>query len=201
MTQTPTPPLTNGSRGNGRGGDTAVAEAAYQRNLGAGQQVRRTTIGLLVNDQPGVLVRTSQVFSRRGYNIESLVVSSAHVIPGTSRMTITCSGPADVLHQIILQLDKLVDVIHAHDHTDDDAVTRELALFKVACSVVERSEILQITEVFRGKTIDITDETITIEATGTTEKMDALKKMLGKFDLREMVRTGKVVMARGTEIT
>ena len=201
MTQTTTDPTQAARTNVPRAADTAAAEAAYRRNIGAGQQVRRTTIGLLVNDQPGVLVRTSQVFSRRGYNIESLVVSPAHVIAGTSRMTITCSGPADVLHQIILQLDKLVDVIHAHDHTDDDAVTRELALFKVACSVEDRTEILQITEVFRGKPIDITDETITVEATGTTEKMDALEKMLAKFDLREMVRTGKVVMARGTDVT
>lgn len=193
---------TQGANGSAAGNAaTAVAEAAYLRNVGAGQALRRTTIGLLVNDQPGVLMRVSQVFSRRAYNIESLVVSSAHVTPHTSRMTITCSGPADVLHQIILQLDKLVDVIHAHDHTDDDAVTRELALFKVACSVAERAEVLQITEVFRGKTIDISDETITVEATGTSEKMDALEKLLAKFDLREMVRTGKVVMARGTAIT
>ena len=200
MTQTtPQPGPTNGAHCNSAA--TAAAETAYRRNVGAGREVRRTTIGLLVNDQPGVLMRVCQVFSRRGYNIESLVVSSAHVIPGTSRMTITCSGPADVLHQIILQVDKLIDVIHAHDHTDDDAVTRELALFKVACTIEQRTEILQITEVFRGKTIDITEETITIEATGSTEKMDALEKMLAKFDLREMVRTGKVVMARGTEIT
>ena len=160
----------------------------------------RTTIGLLVNDRPGVLMRISQVFSRRGYNIESLVVSSAHV-QNCSRMTITCSGPADVLNQIILQLDKLVDVIHARDHSGDHAVTRELALFKVACSVDQRTEVLQITEVFRGKTVDISDETITIEATGTSEKMDALENLLSKFDLREMVRTGKVVMARGDETT
>ena len=161
---------------------------------------KTTTIGLLVNDRPGVLVRISQVFSRRGYNIASLVVSPAHV-SNTSRMTITSSGPADVLHQIILQLNKLVDVIHARDHTDDQAVTRELALFKVGCTVAERTEVLQITEVFRGKTIDISEETITIEATGTSEKMNALEALLGKFDLREMVRTGKVVMARGSELT
>ena len=116
-------------------------------------------------------------------------------------MTITSSGPADVLHQIILQLNKLVDVIHARDHTDNQAVTRELALFKVGCTVAERTEVLQITEVFRGKTIDISEETITIEATGTSEKMNALEALLGKFDLREMVRTGKVVMARGNEVT
>ena len=112
-------------------------------------------------------------------------------------MTITCSGPEDVLHQIILQLDKLIDVIHANDHTDDEAVTRELAMFKVGCTVDERSEVLQITEVFRTKTVDISEDTITVEATGTSDKIDALEQLLGKFDLREMVRTGKVVMARG----
>lgn len=164
------------------------------------KRAKKTTIGLLVNDRPGVLMRISQVFSRRGYNIESLVVSTAH-IPNSSRMTITCTGPEDVLHQIILQLDKLVDVIHARDHSEDQAVTRELALFKVACSIAQRSEVLQIAEVFRGKTVDISEETITLEATGTTEKMDALEKMLARFDLREMVRTGKVVMARGTDVT
>ena len=92
-------------------------------------------------------------------------------------------------------------MIHARDHTDDKAVIRELALFKVVCTVSQRTELLQIAEVFRAKTVDISDETITVETTGTSEKMDALEKLLGKFDLREMVRTGKVVMARGTEQT
>ena len=160
----------------------------------------KTTIGLLVNDRPGVLVRIAQCFARRGYNIENLVVSPAH-IPQCSRMTITSIGPAIELHQIILQLNKLVDVIHAKDHSADEAITRELALFKVGCSVAERTEVLQIAEVFRGKTVDISEATITIEATGTTEKMDALKSLLSKFDLMEMVRTGKVVMARGIEPT
>ena len=179
------------------GGPHNGSQPATAATAAPATQPKRTTIGLLVNDMPGVLMRISQVFSRRGYNIESLVVSSAH-LSNTSRMTITCSGPEDVLHQIILQLDKLVDVIHARDHTDDEAVTRELALFKVGCTVEERSEVLQIVEVFRGKTVDISDETITIEATGTSEKMDAMQRMLSKFDLREMVRTGKVVMARGS---
>ena len=160
----------------------------------------KATIGLLVNDRPGVLVRIAQCFARRGYNVENLVVSPAH-IPQCSRMTITSLGPGDELQQIILQLNKLVDVIHAKDHSDSDALTRELALFKVGCSVVERSEILQITEVFRGKTVDISEDTITIEATGTSDKMNALESLLGKFDLKEMIRTGKVVMARGDETT
>ena len=112
-------------------------------------QPKTTTVGLLVNDRPGVLVRISQVFSRRGYNIGSLVVSPAH-IPNTSRMTLTCTGPEDVLHQIILQLNKLVDVIHARDHTDDQAVTRELALFKVACSVSWNPPLLQNVQNYGG---------------------------------------------------
>jgi len=179
---------------------TVPSPAAVLTSNGRNRDVLKATIGLLVNDRPGVLVRLSQVFSRRGFNIESLVVSPAH-IDNTSRMTITCTGPEDILQQIILQLNKLVDVIHARDHTDDQAVTRELALFKVGCGVEERTEILQITEVFRGKAVDISEDTITIEATGTSEKMDAMESLLGKFDLQEMVRTGKVVMARGNQIT
>ncbi len=189
--------IKHGSNGHAR----RDAVRAYERYGRDGQTIRRTTIGLLVNDQPGVLMRVSQTFSRRGYNIESLVVSPAHAIANTSRMTITCAGPGDVLHQIILQLDKLVDVIHARDHTEDEAVTRELALYKVVCTVAERTEVLQIASVFRAQTVDISDETITLESTGTSEKMDALEKLLSKFDLREVVRTGKVVMAKGIEIT
>ena len=184
---------------NGKTTGSAAGASTATDDDGLGAQTR-TTIGLLVNDQPGVLMRISQVFSRRGFNIESLVVSPAHSTD-TSRMTITCSGPEDILSQIILQLDKLVDVIHARNHTDDQAVTRELAMFKVGCTVAERTEILQITEVFRGKTVDISDETVTVEATGTSDKMDALEQLLSKFDLREMVRTGKVVMARGDAVT
>ena len=160
----------------------------------------KATIGLLVNDQPGVLVRVAQVFARRGYNIENLVVSQAN-IHNTSRMTITCVGPEAELHQIILQLNKLVDVIHANDHSENQTILRELALFKIGCSVTERTEVLQISEVFRGKTVDISTETITLEATGTTEKMDALRELLSKFEIKEMVRTGKVVMARGDQAT
>ena len=178
----------------------ARQEAVDAPQLKPAEPQQKATIGLLVNDRPGVLVRIAQCFARRGYNIENLVVSPAH-IPHCSRMTITSIGPGIELHQIILQLNKLVDVIHAKDHSADEAITRELALFKVGCSVAERTEVLQIAEVFRGKTIDISEETITIEATGTTEKMDALEKLLSKFDLREMVRTGKVVMARGQQMT
>jgi len=168
--------------------------------LKAATPTAKSTIGLLVNDRPGVLVRIAQVFARRGYNIENLVVSQAH-IPNTSRMTTTCIGPKNELQQIILQLNKLVDVIHAKDHTNDQAIVRELTLCKIGCTVSERAEVLQIAEVFRGKTVDISSDSITIEATGTTEKMNALCALLEKFEIREMVRTGKVVMARGDQTT
>ena len=186
---------------NGQTADLDARQAAVDApQMTDHAPTKKATIGLLVNDQPGVLVRISQVFARRAYNIESLVVSPAH-IPHCSRMTITSSGPREALQQIILQLNKLVDVMRAYDHTDDMAVTRELSLFKVGCSVDERTEVLQIIEVFRGKTVDISEETITVEATGPTEKIDTLERLLSKFDLREMVRTGKIVMGRGTQIT
>jgi len=178
----------------------ARQEAVDAPQLTATAPNDKATIGLLVNDQPGVLVRVAQVFARRGYNIENLVVSQAH-IQSTSRMTITCVGPEAELHQIILQLNKLVDVIHANDHGENQTILRELALFKIGCSVTERTEVLQIAEVFRGKTVDISTDTVTIEATGTTEKMDALRELLSKFEIKEMVRTGKVVMARGDQAT
>lgn len=188
------------SQPTGQSGAAAPSGAGSGGTNGGNGTRHRVTIGLLVYDRPGVLVRIAQVFSRRGSNIESLVVSPTNM-PATSRMTITSSGPPDVFQQIILQLNKLVDVIHARDHSMDQAVTRELALFKVGCSVAERAEVLQLAEVFRGKTIDISATTITVEATGTTEKIEALAAMLAKFDLREMVRTGKVVMARGPSAT
>ena len=178
----------------------ARQEAVDAPQLTATAPNDKATIGLLVNDQPGVLVRVAQVFARRGYNIENLVVSQAH-IQSTSRMTITCVGPEAELHQIILQLNKLVDVIHANDHGENQTILRELALFKIGCSVKERTEVLQIAEVFRGKTVDISTDTVTIEATGTTEKMDALRELISKFEIKEMVRTGKVVMARGDQAT
>ncbi|MGY8824344.1 MAG: acetolactate synthase small subunit [Candidatus Latescibacterota bacterium] len=176
------------------------AAAVDAPQLKAAAPTKKTTIGLLVNDRPGVLVRIAQAFARRGYNIENLVVSQAH-IANCSRMTVTCIGPESELQQIILQLNKLVEVIHAKDHRENEAIARELALFKIGCTISERTEVLQITEVFRGTTVDISADTITIEATGTTEKMDAMRTLLDKFDLKEMVRTGKVVMARGDLVT
>lgn len=158
------------------------------------------TLSALVANKPGVLARIAQVFARRGFNIESLVVSPSKD-GGYSRMTIGARGSEQGLTQIIAQVNKLVDVLHCHDHTFDNAVVRELALVKVAVGPDQRTEALQIAQHFGCKTEDLTQESMIVMATGATEKIDALIKMLRKFTVVEMVRTGKVVMVRGEAST
>jgi acetolactate synthase I/III small subunit len=159
------------------------------------------TISVLVENRPGVLARTAGLFSRRAFNIDSLTVSATED-PRTSRMTIVVNGPADVLEQISKQLYKLVDVIKVMDHTDDEVVSRELALFKVAApDVNKRAEILQIAGVFRARVVDFGDKTLIMEATGGTEKLDAFEHALDPYGIKEMVRSGRVVLVRGTKTT
>ena len=158
------------------------------------------SISLLVNNKPGVLIRISLVFARRGYNIDSLVVSPAHNRQ-FSRMSITASGDPETLVLILGQLNKLVDVIHATDHTGDVVVQRELALIKVDCTAERRTEVLQISEHFKCQSIDISDTTLLLEATGNSDKLDALELILEKYGIVEIVRSGKLVMARGASAT
>ncbi|MDP6449819.1 MAG: acetolactate synthase small subunit [Lentisphaeria bacterium] len=158
------------------------------------------SISLLVNNKPGVLIRISLVFARRGYNIDSLVVSPAHNRQ-FSRMSITASGDPETLVLILGQLNKLVDVIHATDHTGDIVVQRELALIKVDCPAERRTEVLQISEHFKCQSVDISDTTVLLEATGNSDKLDALELMLEKYGIVEIVRSGKLVMARGASAT
>lgn len=158
------------------------------------------SISLLVNNKPGVLIRISLVFARRGYNIDSLVVSPAHNRQ-FSRMSITASGDPETLVLILGQLNKLVDVIHATDHTGDVVVQRELALIKVECPAERRTEVLQISEHFKCQSIDISDTTLLLEATGNSDKLDALELILEKYGIVEIVRSGKLVMARGASPT
>ncbi len=158
------------------------------------------TISLFVNNTPGVLVRVALVFSRRGFNIESLVVS-----PGAegrfSRMTITCSGEVDTLEQIIKQLAKLVDVVHAIDHTGDLAYETEIALIKIESPIEDRTQILQIAQQFKTRVVDYGPESIILQAHGGSEKLDALIALLRPFSISELVRSGKLLMARGKKIT
>jgi acetolactate synthase-1/3 small subunit len=158
------------------------------------------TLSILVNNQPGVLMRICQVFSRRGFNIDSLVVSQGRN-PTFSRMTIGISGDPSGLDQIIKQVNKLIDVIHCFEHTSMDSVTKEMILIKILCSSAERSAALQITEHFGGKTIDLTPSSMVVMIAGDSPKVDAAIAMFSQYEIIETVRTGKVVMARGEQPT
>jgi len=158
------------------------------------------TLSVYVANKPGVLARIAQVFSRRGFNIESLVVSPA-VDGNFSRMTISCSGDPTGLDQIIKQLSKLIDVLHCIDHTYDESVTKEMGLIKIAVDRENRPEALQIAEHFGCKTVDLTPTSMMLQVVGDPAKIDALEEMIGQFTIIELVRTGKVVMSRGEEVT
>ncbi|MEX2207793.1 MAG: acetolactate synthase small subunit [Myxococcota bacterium] len=158
------------------------------------------TISLFVNNKPGVLVRTALVFSRRGFNIESLVVS-AGAEGRFSRMTIVCSGNSDDLDQIIKQLAKLVDVVHAIDHTGDESYETEIALVKLYAPLDSRTQILQVAEHFKAKVVDYGSDSLILQVHGPSEKLDAFIDLLRPFKLAELVRSGKLLMARGMRVT
>jgi acetolactate synthase-1/3 small subunit len=154
------------------------------------------TITVLVENRPGVLARVSGLFARRGFNIESLAVSSTDD-PSVSRMTIVVAGDDNVLEQITKQLHKLVDVAKVLDYQGIPIVQRELAMIKVNAEASKRGEIMQIADIFRAKIIDISEKTFTVEATGSHEKVDAITSMLSPYGIIELVRTGRIAMMRG----
>jgi acetolactate synthase I/III small subunit len=154
------------------------------------------TLSMFVSNKPGVLGRICQVFSRRGFNIDSLVVSQGRD-PRFSRMTVGISGHPEGLHQIIMQCNKLIDVIHCYEHTDKDSVVKEMVLVKINTASESRTEALQIIEHFNGKTVDLQEDSMIVMITGNSDKVDAAVHLLSKFEIIETVRTGKVVMARG----
>lgn len=158
------------------------------------------TISVYVSNKPGVLARIAQTFSRRGYNIESLVVSPA--MDGKfSRMTIGVSGSEDGLDQIIKQVSKLVDILHCTDHTFGEVVLKEMGLIKIVVDSNDRSEALQIADHYGCKTIDLTENSMIFQIVGNPSKIDAMLDMIEKFEIIEVVRTGKVLMSRGGEVT
>lgn len=150
-----------------------------------------------MDNKPGVLARVAGLFSRRGYNIESLAVSITQD-PEISRMTIVVNGDEQEVEQITKQLHKLIDVSKVQDYIDIPIVARELALIKVNAEVKDRTALLQLIEVFRGRVIDMSDKTFVIELTGGGDKIDAFEKLLEPYGIRELVRTGRIAMARGT---
>jgi acetolactate synthase-1/3 small subunit len=157
------------------------------------------TLSVLVENKAGVLSRVSGLFSRRGYNIESLAVGTCEEA-GTSRITIVCIGDDAGIEQVMKQLNKLIDVIKVSDITENERVERELALIKVNAEPgTSRAEIMQLATIFRAQIIDVGTKTIILSVAGDTDKIDALEKLLNQYGVKELVRTGRIAMLRGTK--
>lgn len=160
-------------------------------------KVRRYTISLYVSNKPGVLIRIALVFSRRGYNIDSLVVSEGHN-PAFSHMTITATGEEKTLGQIIKQLSKLVDVVSARDNTGKETIERELALMKIRCTGRKRDELFDLADSYGFRIVDIREDTVVLQACGEAAQIDALHRRLEDFVILDLVKTGKVLISTGS---
>ena len=157
------------------------------------------TISVLVENHFGVLAHVAGLFSARGFNIDSLAVGETED-PTVSRMTIVAHGDDRVIEQITKQLNKLVDVIKVQDLSSEEVISRELVLIKVHASATSRSDILQIVNTFRAKVVDVGQKSLTVEVTGSEEKIDAMLELLRPFGIKEVVRTGTIALARKTEL-
>jgi acetolactate synthase-1/3 small subunit len=155
------------------------------------------TIVALVEDKPGVLNRVASLFRRRGFNIESIAVGHSES-PHLSRMTIVVGGSTTLVEQVRKQLDKVIDVVRVSEISSDSMVNRELALIKVKATSATRSEIMQIVDIFRANIVDVSAESVTVEVTGDEDKVDSLFNLLRGFGVREMARTGRLAMSRGS---
>ena len=156
----------------------------------------RHTISVLVENEFGVLTRIAGLFSGRGFNIESLSVAPT-LDPTLSRMTIVTSGDDQIIEQVNKQLNKLIDTIKVIDFTGEDFIEREMALIKVNAEDSTRAEILRICDIFRGKVVDVTPKCYTVEVTGSPVKVNAIIDLLRPMGIKEMVRSGPVVLGRG----
>ena len=161
---------------------------------------RKHIISLLVENKPGVLARIAGLFSRRGFNIDTLAVGPTDD-PTMSRITLTLDGALHPIDQVTKQLHKLVHVIKIRDLEPEETVARELALFKISADSDSRAEIMQFADIFRGKVIDVSKRSVTIEVTGTDDKIEAFERMVRPFGLIEMVRTGEIAISRGRAAT
>ncbi len=157
---------------------------------------RKHILTILVQNRPGVLTRIAGLFARRGFNIDTLAVGPTDD-PALSRITLTVDGAKHPIDQVTKQLHKLVNVLKIRDLEPDDAVSRELAMFKVACDGSTRVEVMQIAEIFRGRVVDIGRRSVVIEVTGTDDKIEAFEALVRPFGLVEMVRTGEIAISRG----
>ena len=159
--------------------------------------MRQRVFSLLVENEAGVLSRIAGLFSRRGYNIDSLTVGVTEN-PSVSRMTVAASGEEDVLDQIEKQLSKLIDVKEVVELPAEASVCRELVLVKVECDTTRRQEIIAISDIFRANIVDVSTESVIIELTGAQSKLNAFIELLNGFKITELARTGITGLARGT---
>ena len=157
---------------------------------------RKHILSILVENKPGVLTRITGLFTRRGFNIDTLAVGPTDD-DTVSRITLTLDGAVHPIDQVTKQLHKLINVLKIRDLEPAGTVTRELALFKVSADGTQRGELMQIAEIFRGKVVDVTKRAIIIEVTGTTEKIEAFETRVRPFGLIEMMRTGEIAISRG----
>lgn len=160
--------------------------------------MRKMVLSVLVGNTSGVLSRVAGLFSRRGYNIDSLTVGETEN-PAFSRMTIVVHGEDEILEQVEKQISKLVDVKEITELKDGSSVCRELILVKVAANAEQRQQIIAIADVFRAKIVDVAPESLMVELTGNQTKLDAFIGLLGGFKILELVRTGITGLTRGIE--
>ncbi len=158
------------------------------------------TVVALVEDSPGVLNRVASLFRRRGFNIDSLAVGTTEE-QGISRMTIVVDGHDGIVDQVEKQLLKLIDVVKVSDLTNEETVTRELALVKVQCTADRRREVLDLLEIFRAQAIDVSPTSLVVQVVADEERLNALVENLRPYGVLEMVRTGRIAMMRGPETT
>jgi len=156
---------------------------------------RKHVLSLQVENRAGVLARIAGLFSRRGFNIDTLTVGPTED-PNISRVTLTVDGALHPIDQVTKQLHKLVNVIKIRDMEPEQTIAREMALFRVSAAVENRAEIMQFAEIFRGHILDVSRRTLTIEVTGTSDKIEAFERMVRPHGLVEMARTGEVAIAR-----
>ncbi|HWT94780.1 MAG TPA: acetolactate synthase small subunit [Solirubrobacteraceae bacterium] len=158
---------------------------------------RKHVLSILVENKPGVLTRIAGLFARRGFNIDTLSVGPTDE-DQLSRITLTVDGAMHPIDQVTKQLHKLINVLKIRDLEPSETVTRELALFKVAINDGhQRAEVMQVTEIFRGKVVDVTKRSMIVEVTGTRDKIEAFEQMVRPFGLIEMMRTGEIAISRG----
>jgi acetolactate synthase-1/3 small subunit len=153
------------------------------------------TLSVLVEDEAGVLTRIAGLFARRGFNIESLAVGPAEQL-GVSRITMVVPGDDRIIEQLTKQLYKLINVLKVQDITDTPCVERELMLLKVNASTSNRSEVIELAQVFRARVVDISEDSLTLEVVGDPGKMVAIVQVLQKFGIKEIARTGKIALTR-----